>query len=240
MHSDEMIVKPLSTTSFTGIQACVFDAYGTLLDVNAAAARCRDDLGDQAQALSDLWRAKQLQYTWLSSLMGRHRDFYDITGAALDFAMDTLGLDDAALRAKLMELYEVLDAYPEVAGMLDALKQAGLKTAILSNGAPRMLASAVQAAGIGGSLDDVISIEDAGIYKPAPDVYQLAVDALDVARENICFVSSNGWDAMGAAAFGFQVAWVNRAGQKPERLGFAPKAELGDLRGLADLVAPRR
>ena len=132
-----------SPKPFKNIKACVFDAYGTLLDVNAAAERCQDDLGDNAQPLAELWRMKQLQYTWLSSLMGRHKDFYDITGLSLDFAMDTLGLNDPALRNKLMALYEVLDAYPEVSGLLDTLKQAGLKTAILSNGSPRMLNTAV-------------------------------------------------------------------------------------------------
>ncbi|HEY9081191.1 haloacid dehalogenase type II [Magnetovibrio sp.] len=226
------------TSPFHDIRACVFDAYGTLLDVNAAAARCRDALGDKAGPLAELWRAKQLQYTWLSSLMGRHRDFYEITAMALDFAMDTLDLHARDLRDKLMALYEILDAYPEVPGMLDTLNRAGMKTAILSNGSPKMLATAVQAAGLENSLNEVISIEDAGIYKPSPSVYQLAVDQLGVAREHICFVSSNGWDATGAAAFGFQVAWVNRSGQKPETLGFPPKAEIKDLTGLAGLVLP--
>jgi len=224
------------SSAFEDIQACVFDAYGTLLDVNAAAERCRGDLGDKAGLLAELWRTKQLQYTWLSSLMGRHRDFYEITGLALDFAMATLDLRSKNLRKKLMALYEILDAYAEVPDLLDTLKQAGLKTAILSNGSPKMLATAVTAAGIEHNLDKVISIEDAGIYKPSPSVYQLAVDQLGVARERICFVSSNGWDATGAAAFGFQVAWVNRAGQQPETLGFPPKSELPDLSGLAELV----
>ena len=225
-------------TAFKNIQACVFDAYGTLLDVNAAAGRCQDDLGDKAGTLSALWRSKQLQYTWLSSLMGVHRDFYDLTGRALDYAMETLEIDDKALRAKLMALYEVLDAYPEVPDMLKTLSDAGLKTAILSNGAPKMLATAAMEAGIDHILDAIISIEDAGVYKPHPDVYQLAVERLGVPRENICFVSSNGWDATGAAAFGFQVAWVNRQGMVAETLGFEPRAELKDLSGLAELVLP--
>jgi len=227
-----------SETPFKNIHACVFDAYGTLLDVNAAAARCQEELGDKADRLADLWRAKQLQYTWLSSLMGQHRDFYDLTRRALDFALDTLDLGGGPLRDKLMALYEVLDAYAEVPPLLESLKGAGLKTAILSNGTPEMLASAVRAAGINAHLDAVISIEDVGIYKPAPEVYQLAVDRLNVAKQNICFVSSNGWDATGAAAFGFQVAWVNRTAQHPETLGFPPRAELKDLSGLVGLVVP--
>lgn len=224
------------TPLFKNIKACVFDAYGTLLDVNAAAERCRNDLGEKAGTLSALWRSKQLQYTWLSSLMERHRDFYEITGLSLDYALKTLGLEDHALRTRLMALYEVLDAYPEVPDLLLNLKGAGLKTAILSNGSPKMLATATKAAGIDDILNAVISIEEAGIYKPAPAVYQLAVDRLGVARENICFVSSNGWDATGAAAFGFQVAWVNRMGLEEEQLGFPPKAELKDLTGLVQMI----
>ena len=226
------------TSPFKNIKACVFDAYGTLLDVNSAAQRCRDDLGDKAATLSALWRSKQLQYTWLSSLMGRHRDFYELTEISLDFAMQSLEIDDAPLKKKLMALYEVLDAYPEVPAMLDQLKQAGLKTAILSNGSPKMLATATGAAKIDQILNDVISVEDAGVYKPHPSVYQLAVKSLGVAKENICFVSSNGWDATGAAAFGFQVAWVNRMGGVQETLGFPPKAELDDLTSLPGLVLP--
>ncbi|MEG3619626.1 haloacid dehalogenase type II [Magnetovibrio sp. PR-2] len=223
-------------SQFSDIQACVFDAYGTLLDVNAAAKRCRGDLGDHAGALAEIWRAKQLQYTWLSSLMGQHKDFRDLTERGLDYALESLGLRDDALRTKLLELYEVLDAYPEVPDMLVQLKQAGMKTAILSNGTPGMLDSAVTAGGIKDSLDVVLSIEDVGIFKPDPRVYQLAVDRLGVAKENVCFVSSNGWDATGAAAFGFQVAWVNRAGLVKEKLGFEPKIELKDLTSLAELV----
>lgn len=227
------------TSPFHDIQACVFDAYGTLLDVNAAAMRCQDDLGEKAGTLSALWRSKQLQYTWLSSLMGRHRDFYELTELSLDYAMETLEFDDTELKKKLMALYEVLDAYPEVPEMLGALKDAGMKTAILSNGSPKMLATATQAAKIDHILNDIISIEDAGIYKPSPSVYQLAVDSLGVAKEHICFVSSNGWDATGAAAFGFQVAWVNRSGLVAEKLGCDPKAIINDLTGLAEMVVPK-
>lgn len=225
-----------AASPFRDIHACVFDAYGTLLDVASAAQRCEADLGGKSTQLAVLWRSKQLQYTWLRSLMGRHADFRRVTEDSLDFALDSLAIDDGPLRAKLLELYEVLDAYPEVPDMLSALHGQGMKTAILSNGSPEMLANAVNAAGIGEHLDAVLSIEDVGIYKPDPRVYQLAVDKLGVAKEHICFVSSNGWDAAGAAAFGFQVAWVNRVGQAPERLEEAPLAELSDLTGLADLV----
>lgn len=225
-----------ATSPFLDVKACVFDAYGTLLDVNAAAERCRGELGGKAGPLAEIWRAKQLQYTWLTSLMGRHMDFLDITGRGLDYAMESLGLEDQGLRDQLMELYVVLDAYPEVPAMLGVLKGAGMKTAILSNGTPGMLNSAAEEAGIKAELDEILSIEEVGIYKPDPRVYQLAVDRLGVAKENICFVSSNGWDATGAAAFGFQVAWVNRAGLVQEKLGFDPTVVLKDLTGLAELV----
>ncbi len=223
---------------FSDIGACVFDAYGTLFDVHSAAARYRDDLGDAADAVSQTWRDKQLQYTWLRSLMGpqHHIDFWQLTGDALDFALETQGFDDAVLREKLIACYLELDAYGEVKEVLTRLKEAGLKTAILSNGSPDMLAAGVNNAGIDGVLDAVISVEDAGIFKPDPSVYQLAVDQLDVAPERISFQSSNAWDANGAAAFGFRVAWVNRFGQRPERLPGPADAMLKTLSELPPLL----
>lgn len=220
----------------SGIGACVFDAYGTLFDVNAAAARCRDALGDKAEPLAVLWRQKQIQYSWLRSLMARHADFWQVTGEALDFAMETFGLSDGHLRARLMECYRRLDAYPDAAHLLKRLKAAGMPTAILSNGSPEMLADAVDSAGLGAFLDAVLSIEAAGIYKPHPSVYQLAVDRLGVSPGRICFLSSNGWDAHGAASFGFKVVWVNRARQASERLPGVPAGEIGALSELPALL----
>lgn len=226
----------MTQVQLTGIQACVFDAYGTLFDVNAAAARCRDDLGDDADTLAKLWREKQLQYTWLRSLMRRHADFWQVTGEALDYALAVLGRDDPELRQRLMDLYRIIDAYPEVPRVLERLKDAGTKTAILSNGAPTMLASAVDKAGIVSLLDDVLSVEDVGIFKPDPAVYQLAVSRLGVPAEGICFLSSNAWDVAGAATFGLRCVWVNRSGQPPERLPGEPVAQLPDLGGLPELL----
>ncbi|UCH73150.1 MAG: haloacid dehalogenase type II [Rhodospirillales bacterium] len=219
-----------------GIQACVFDAYGTLFDVHSAAAKCRTDLGDKADTLSDIWRQKQLQYTWLRSLMGTHADFWQVTGDALDFALAAVGLDDQAMRQRLMDLYLRLDAYPEVPAMLARLKAGGIATAILSNGAPAMLDAAVESAGLADSLDQVLSVEDVGIFKPDPRVYQLAVDRLGVAPREICFQSSNAWDAHAASHFGFRVVWVNRFGQPAERIPGTPDRQLGDLASLPDLV----
>lgn len=226
----------MAVSRLAGIEACVFDAYGTLFDVHAAAARCRDALGDDADKLSTLWRDKQLQYTWLRSLMQRHADFWQVTGDALDYALAAIGRNDPALRERLMDIYRVLDAFPEVPRMLERLRDAGMKTAILSNGAPEMLTAAVDNAGIGGLLDAILSVEAIGIYKPDPAVYRLASDNLGVAPGAVCFLSSNAWDVCGAATFGFTAVWVNRSGQPPERLPGGPVVELTDLAGLPDLL----
>lgn len=225
-----------SLLSTDEIGACVFDAYGTLFDVNAAAARCRDELDGKADALSEIWRTKQLNYTWLRSLMGTFVDFWHVTGDALDYAMETLEIADPALRARLMELYLNLDCYAEVPAMLDALKGAELKTAILSNGSMTMLESAVVKAELTHRLDSVLSVDSLKVFKPDPRVYQMAVDRLDIPAENICFMSSNAWDAAGAAHFGFNVVWVNRFGQRPEGLPGKPVAEISTLSELPGLL----
>jgi len=223
-------------TALSGIRACVFDAYGTLLDYASAAAGCRDVLGDRIGSLTALWRDKQLQYTWLRALQGRHVDFWHVTGDALDFALETLGLADLPLRARLMDLYRTLDVFPEVPAMLKRLKAAGLKTAILSNGSPDMLDAAVNKAGIGALLDAVLSVELAGVYKPHPKVYQLAVDRFGIPAGAISFQSSNAWDAYAASAFGMRVVWCNRYRQPPERLPGKPDHEITSLAELPVLV----
>jgi 2-haloacid dehalogenase len=221
-----------------GIRGCVFDAYGTLFDFGSAAARCRDQLGDKTERLSQLWRDKQLQYTWLRALQGRHADFWQVTGESLDFALETLQLADPALRERLMNLYLRLSAFPDVADALRRLRTAGLTTAILSNGSPSMLRSAVEYAGITGLLDCVLSVEEVGVYKPHPRVYQLAVDRLRVAPHAMVFVSSNAWDAHAASAFGLPAVWCNRYGQPREHLPGAPDREIRTLAELPALVAP--
>ena len=212
----------------------MFDAYGTLFDVNSAAAREKATLGDRWQPLADVWRAKQLQYTWLRGLMRRHVDFWQVTGDALDFALAQTGVDDVALRERLMNLYLQLDAYPDVRETLRHLKERGLKLAILSNGSPEMLASAVDNAGLADLLDAVLSVEEVGTFKPDPAVYQLGVDRLGLPAGEMCFLSSNTWDAFAAKAFGYQVVWCNRFGQPPERIPETPDAEIRDLRGLLE------
>jgi len=219
-----------------GIRACVFDAYGTLFDFASAAASCRDVLGDRCDRLTVLWRDKQLQYAWLRSLQGRHADFWQVTGDALDYALETLGLAQAGLRDRLMNLYLALDTFPEVLDVLRRLHATGMPLAILSNGSPAMLAPVVAHAGIGELIDPVLSVEEAGIYKPHPKVYQLAVDRLAVAPDEILFLSSNAWDAWAASAFGMCVAWCNRYGQHGEHLPGAPEREIKSLAELPGLL----
>jgi 2-haloacid dehalogenase len=223
-------------SQFDNIKACVFDAYGTLFDVHSAVGRHKPRIGEAADAVSALWRAKQLEYTWLRSLMHKHVDFWRITGDALDYALDSHAIDDASLREDLMQAYMTLDAYPEVRSVLESLRDAGYQNAILSNGSPAMLEAAIDSAGIRHLLHASLSIEEVGIYKPDPRVYQLAVDRLQVGAGEISFQSSNSWDAVGAATFGFNVAWVNRFGQRRERLTADPQVEISDLNELLGVL----
>ena len=218
------------------IKACVFDAYGTLFDVHAPVGRVAGRLGEKAAPLSDTWRLKQLQYTWLRSLMGVHADFWQLTGEALEFAMDAHGIDDPELQHELMELYRKLDAYPDAAPALKTLQQGGLNTAILSNGSPDMLDAAITSAGLDSLLDRSFSVEDIGIYKPDPRVYALVTEGFDIEPQEVCFVSTNGWDASGAAYFGFQVVWLNRFNMVQERLPGKLKAIIPGLEVLPGMI----
>ena len=213
-----------------GVQACVFDAYGTLFDFAAAA---RKVLGDDTRFIT-LWRDKQLQYTWLRAVQERHADFLQVTGDALDFALETIGKSD--LRDQLMSLFVTLDPFPEVPNVLRKLKTAGMRTAILSNGSPAMLDAAVKAARLEPLLDAVLSVEEVGVYKPHPKVYQLAVDRLAIPASAITYQSSNAWDAYAASAFGMQVVWCNRYAQRRERLPGSPDREVFSLAQLPTLV----
>ncbi|HEX3883582.1 MAG TPA: haloacid dehalogenase type II [Stellaceae bacterium] len=220
--------------SLAGIRACVFDAYGTLFDFGSAAAACADVLGDDAARLTALWRDKQIAYTWLRAVQGRHADFWQVTGDGLDFALAAMGRTDPVLRERLMNLYLTLAPFPDAVDALRRVREIGIKAAILSNGSPAMLAPLVEAAGIGGLLDAVMSVEEARVFKPAAPVYQLAVDRFGVKPAEIVFLSSNGWDAWAASAFGLRVVWCNRTAQPPERLPGRPDHE---IRSLAELPA---
>lgn len=224
------------------ITTCIFDAYGTLFDVAAAARGAAAEPGREIfarhwPAIAEKWRLKQLQYTWLRAVMGQHLEFWQVTQNGLDWALESEGLqDDTDLRERLLHLYWELAAYPEVPLMLADLKAAGLNTAILSNGSPDMLAGAVRSAGIGDLLDDVLSVESVGIFKPARVVYDLVGQRFGSAPEEVLFVSSNGWDACAAAGYGFVTAWVNRAGDPVDRLPATPRHRLSDLTGIPALA----
>lgn len=224
------------------ITTCIFDAYGTLFDVAAAARQAANDprfavLRENWADLAAQWRLKQLQYSWLRAVAGAHTDFWAVTCDGLDWALEAAGMDDdAALRQRLLDLYRELGAYPEVPAMLAALKAAGMRTAILSNGSPGMLAGAVRSAGIGDLLDDVLSVESVGVFKPDRRVYDLVGARFGCDAGEVLFVSSNGWDAAAAAGYGFVAAWVNRAGEPMDRLPWTPAHVLGDLTGIAALA----
>ncbi|MEO8666903.1 MAG: haloacid dehalogenase type II [Bauldia sp.] len=220
----------------TGVRACLFDAYGTLFDFASATRACRDVLGDDADRLAAVWRDKQIQYTWLRAAQDRHADFWRVTGDALDFSLEALRLDQPGLRDRLMNLYLTLAPFPEVAEVLRRLKDAGMKTAILSNGTPAMLNGAVSSAGIGGYLDFIFSVEEVGVFKPHPKVYRHAADRLGMAPAEIAFQSSNGWDVYAASAFGLRTVWCNRYRQPRERLPGAPDAEIATLTALLPLL----
>ncbi len=226
----------MAQTRLPSIKACVFDAYGTLFDIHAPIGQVAASLGEKARPISDLWRQKQLQYTWLHTLMGKHADFQNITREALDYAFAAHDVDNETLKARLMDLYMTLDAYEDAASALTAIRQQGHATAILSNGTPTMLTAACNSAGLTGLLDEVISVEDIAIYKPSPAVYQLAPNRLGVEPHEICFVSANAWDISGAASFGFQCIWINRFDMEPERLPGTPRAQISSLSELAPLL----
>lgn len=216
-------------------RAFVFDAYGTLFDVHAAIARHRDAAGPEADRFSEIWRLKQLEYAWMLSAAGHYVDFWTLTERALDYAFARVPSVDRALRATLLDAYFKLDAFPDARAALAALKAKGMRTAILSNGTPRMLEGAVAAAGIGGDLDAVLSVDAIRIYKPRMEVYALVTAAFKLAPTDVAFVSSNRWDIMGATAFGFRCIWVNRADAPEEYPEFAPVKVVRELSALATL-----
>lgn len=225
-------------SQLAGIRACVFDAYGTIFDFASAAARCTEISEDKRAALTNLWRDKQLQYTWLRSLQGRYADFWQVTGEALDFTLDSLNIATPALRERLMDLYLTLSAFPEVPDTLRRLKEAGFVTAILSNGSPAMLDAAVRGAGLQPLLDAVLSADAVQVFKTHPRVYDYALQQLGVRADQVSFQSSNAWDAYAASAYGMRVVWCNRYGQRRERLPGTPDHEVRILAELPALLGP--
>jgi 2-haloacid dehalogenase len=220
-----------------GIRACAFDAYGTLFDFVSAAARCEDVPEERRAALTALWRDKQLEYTWLRTLQNRYADFWQVTGEALDFALESLDLARPALHERLMELYLGLEPFAEVPSVLGSLRERGFSTAILSNGSPKMLEALVRRSGLEHLFDAVLSADAVRAFKTHPKVYQYALDTLGLPASAIAFQSSNAWDAHGAADFGMRVVWCNRYGQRRERLPGALASEIRTLRELPELLA---
>jgi len=211
----------------------VFDAYGTVFDVHSAIRRVSSPEMD-LERLSGLWRTKQLEYTWIETLMGRHSDFWALTERALDYALAVLKAEPGNLRDQLLDAYRILDVFPEVPDVLTRLKERGARTAILSNATPAMLAQAVKVAGIAPLLDAILSVEEVGLYKPTPAVYGLVDLHFGAKPWQVSFQSSNGWDAAGAAAFGFRVVWVNRGGLPREYAAAGPVIEVPTLLDLVE------
>jgi len=224
------------------ITTCVFDAYGTLFDVAAAARECAAEPGRTGfaavwQKVANDWRLKQLQYSWLRAVADAHTDFWEVTQNGLDYALEASNLQgDSELRARLLALYWHLSAYPEVPAMLAALKAQGMNTAILSNGSPDMLSGAVKSAGLTEVLDDVLSVQDVGIFKPHKSVYDLVMKRFGCTPDQVLFVSSNCWDACFAAKQGFFTAWANRTGEPMDRLPWTPQITLTDLTTIPDIA----
>jgi 2-haloacid dehalogenase len=217
------------------VRVYIFDAYGTLFDVHAAVARHRAMAGSDADRISELWRAKQLEYTWTLTAMGRYENFERLTERSLDFALARFGKNNPALRATLLDSYRKLDAYPDAKAALQALKAAGAVTGILSNGSPGMLQTAVDGSALGDVLDHVFSVDVLGFYKPRNEVYALVTKALSAEPGDIVFVSSNRWDIAGAANFGFKPVWVNRANLPEEYPDLKPLAVIDNLAALPEL-----
>jgi 2-haloacid dehalogenase len=215
----------------------VFDAYGTLFDIHAAIGRHRAAVGADADRLSELWRSKQLEYSWTATLSGRYADFWTLTEQALDYALARFPAVDPALAGKLLDAYRELDAFSDARATLAALKARGIRTAILSNGDPVMLAAAVGSAGLSTDIDALISVDAIRRYKPSPEVYALVTDYFAVAPAEVVFVSSNRWDIMGAATFGFRTVWVNRAGLPDEYEDAPPERVVSDLQSLVATFA---
>jgi 2-haloacid dehalogenase len=211
----------------------VFDAYGTLFDVHSAIARFRDEAGPDADRMSEIWRSKQLEYTWTLTLTGHYVNFWTLTERALDYSLARVPSVDKALKPKLLDAYFKLDAFPDARAALRALKAKGHKTGILSNGSPNMLKGAVDAAGIAGDLDAVLSVDALKMFKPRPQVYRLVTDRFTCAPGDVMFVSSNRWDVMAGVSAGFRALWVNRGKMPDEYLDFPPQQTLSDLSGLA-------
>ena len=217
------------------IKAIIFDAYGTLFDVNSAAEKCRDKIGDKWERFANFWRTTQLEYTWLRSLMNRHKDFWQITEDSLDKSMKTFDIDPS-MKNELLNLYKVLSPFKEVPDTLKALKEKKFKLAILSNGTPSLLDELVKSNDLENLFDDIFSIEQVGVYKPSSRVYDMPIKKYNISKSEVAFLSANTWDVSGGGNYGYQSIWVNRNNNIFDNLDFKPKYQITNLNKLIQLV----
>ena len=217
------------------IKAIIFDAYGTLFDVNSAAEKCKDKIGDKWEGFANYWRTTQLEYTWLRSLMKRHKDFWQITEDSLDKSMEVFNIDKN-MKVELLNLYKILSPYPEVKEVLENLKKKKLKLAILSNGTPDLLNELVNKNNLDTIFDDLFSIEEVKIFKPDSKVYNLPAKKYNVQPSEIVFLSANTWDVSGGGNYGYNSVWVNRNNSHFDNLDYKPKIEIKNLKGLLEIV----
>ena len=217
------------------IKAIIFDAYGTLLDVNSAAEKCKEKLGDKWEGFANYWRTTQLEYTWLRSLMRRHKDFWQITEDSLDKSMNLYNIDNS-MRSELLNLYKVLSPFTEIRDTLKKLKQSNYKLAILSNGTPDLLNELVVSNQLKDIFDDIFSVEEAGIFKPDSKVYDLPINKYNIEKNEVLFLSANTWDVSGAGNYGYNTVWVNRNKNIFDKLDFEPKQQISNLSELLDLI----
>ena len=217
------------------IKAIIFDAYGTLFDVNSAAEKCKDKIGDKWEGFANYWRTTQLEYTWLRSLMKRHKDFWQVTEDSLDKSMKTYGID-SSMRNELLNLYKILSPFKEVPEVLKSLKDKNLKLAILSNGTPTLLSELVKSNNLENIFDDIFSIEEVGIYKPDSKVYDLPINQYQIQKNEVVFLSANTWDVSGGGNYGYNSIWVNRKNNTFDNLDYVPKHQITDLSKLLDII----
>ena len=217
------------------IKAIIFDAYGTLFDVNSAAEKCKDKIGSKWEGFANYWRTTQLEYTWLRSLMRRHKDFWQITEDSLDKSMNFYNIDNS-MRSELLNLYKVLSPFTEVRDTLKKLKQSNYKLAILSNGTPDLLNELVVSNQLKDIFDDIFSVEEAGIFKPDSKVYDLPINKYNIEKNEVLFLSANTWDVSGAGNYGYNTVWVNRNNNIFDKLDFEPNQQISNLSELLDLI----
>ena len=217
------------------VKAIIFDAYGTVFDVNSAAEKCKDKIGDKWEGFANFWRTTQLEYTWLRSLMKRHKDFWQVTEDSLDKSMNAFNIDKS-MRSELLDLYKILNTFPEVKDVLNKIKEKNYKLAILSNGTPALLNELVKSNNLENIFDDIFSIEEVGIYKPDSRVYDIPVKKYQIQKNEVTFLSANTWDVSGSGNYGYNAIWVNRNNNIFDNLDYKPKNEVKNLKKLLDII----